>query len=171
MEKQNRPDALDRALTDLYRADVPQGYRAAWRAAVQREELPPMKQKQPLHKKPLWRVALPIAAALVLVFGAVTAGRLIPTVVNDTYYSSPAPMVQAKRGAAPGEGGGGSAPDSTQYAAESTYGMVANSDVEFAAMAPAGGAQPMAADARTANAGDTVGAAAGTATGCGTAAG
>ena len=70
MEKQNRPDALDRALTDLYRADVPQGYRAAWRAAVQREELPPMKQKQPLHKKPLWRVALPIAAALVLVFGA-----------------------------------------------------------------------------------------------------
>ena len=44
MEKHHVPDALDRALTDLYRTDVPDGYRAAWRAAVAREEASRMKQ-------------------------------------------------------------------------------------------------------------------------------
>ena len=44
MEKQSKPDALDRALTDLYRTDIPDGYRAAWRAAVQREEQTAMKK-------------------------------------------------------------------------------------------------------------------------------
>ena len=97
MEKQNRPDALDRALTDLYRTDVPESYRAGWRAAVKREEQIQMK-KQPLPKKTLWRVALPIAAALVLVFGAISAGNLIPTVMNDTFYSQPAPQPDAQKG-------------------------------------------------------------------------
>jgi len=108
MEKHTKPDALDHALTDLYRADVPEDYRVGWRAAVKREEQTQMK-KLPLHKKMLWRVVLPIAAALVLVFGAITAGNLIPTVVNDTFYSQPAPLPDAKKGT-----------DNNQYAADNT---------------------------------------------------
>ena len=65
MEKQHETDALDRALTDLYAADIPEGFRAGWRAALQREEQTPMKNpytaKQPRH--PFLRVALPVAAA------------------------------------------------------------------------------------------------------------
>ena len=37
MEKRPDSDQLDRALTDLYRTDIPEGYRAAWREAVARE--------------------------------------------------------------------------------------------------------------------------------------
>ena len=101
MEKQHEPDVLDRALTDLYHADIPEGYRAAWREAVKREEQTQMNQMhKPVRSKFLWRVALPIAAALVLVFGAITAGNLIPTVVTDTLMSSaPAPLPDAKKGA------------------------------------------------------------------------
>ena len=55
MEKQTAPDALDRALTDLYRIDLPDGYRAAWRAAVKREELKTM--NPPRRTSPFLRVA------------------------------------------------------------------------------------------------------------------
>ena len=90
MEKQPQSDALDRALTDLYRTDTPEGYRAAWRAAVKREEQASMTIPKP--KRTFWRIALPVAAALVLVVGAITAGNLIPTVVNDTFMSTREPM-------------------------------------------------------------------------------
>ncbi|MEA4929123.1 MAG: DUF4349 domain-containing protein [Candidatus Limiplasma sp.] len=95
MEKHNPPDALDRALTDLCRTPVPPGYRAAWRAAVQREEQTVMQQKKN-HLKPFWRVALPVAAALVLVVGALSAGSLIPTVVNETYSAAPVPAPRSE---------------------------------------------------------------------------
>ena len=98
MEQHNPPDALERALTDLYRTEIPDSYRAGWRAAIQREEQTHMKKTW--KHKTLWRVALPIAAALVLALGAITAGNLIPTVVNDTLYGAPDIMTSAKRGGA-----------------------------------------------------------------------
>ena len=101
MEKHNPPDALDRALTNLCRTPVPPGYRAAWRAAVQREEQTVMQQKK-TRLRPFWRVALPVAAALVLVVGALSAGTLIPTVVTESYSAAPmpAPRNEAKVAAA-----------------------------------------------------------------------
>ncbi|MDD3213500.1 MAG: DUF4349 domain-containing protein [Eubacteriales bacterium] len=84
MEKHN--DALDRALTDLYCSDIPEGCRASWRAAVKREEQQKMRTKQ--KRSTFWRVAIPVAAALVLVIGAITAGNLIPTVVEDNLYTT-----------------------------------------------------------------------------------
>lgn len=142
MEKQNRPDALDRALTDLYRTDVPESYRAGWRAAVKREEQTQMK-KQPLPKKTLWRVALPIAAALVLVFGAISAGNLIPTVMNDTFYSQPAPQPDAQKGT------GGN-----QYAADSGA-MESFADTAAYDTASVSAAPPMSEASRTSVAGGT----------------
>ena len=85
MEKQPYEDALDRALTDLYRTAVPEGFSARWRAAVQREELEIMHQspkaRKP-HRRSFLRALLPAAAALVLVLGAITAGNLVPTTLN-----------------------------------------------------------------------------------------
>ncbi len=128
MEKQHETDALDRALTDLYQADIPDGYRAAWRAAVLREERQTMKTQR--HTKALWRTLLPAAAALVLVIGALSAGNLIPTLVYNEPDYAPSPKVQASQ-----SGGGNSwAMDSAEsYAAlpEAEYGMTA--------AAPAGG--------------------------------
>ena len=86
MEKQNQPDALDRALTHLLQTEIPTGYRDGWREAIQREERNNMKAKS--KAKTLWRVALPVAAALVLVIGALSAGKLFPAVVTDTLYGS-----------------------------------------------------------------------------------
>lgn len=85
--------------------------------------------KQPTRKHPVWRVALPIAAALVLVFGAITAGNLIPTVVTDTLYSAPAPQPNAARKAAVGTPyaateSEASGANPTDYAALSSLGMV-----------------------------------------------
>lgn len=149
MEKQNKPDALDRALTDLYRADVPESYRAGWRAAVKREEQTPMK-KQPLPKKTLWHVALPIAAALVLVFGAITAGNLIPTIVNDTFYSQSAPLPAAKKGTG-----------DNQYASdtatmESFANTAAYGNAGVNAISSGGGSQPMAEASRSSVSGGTM---------------
>ena len=60
-------DALDHALTTLYQQDanVPARFGAAWRDAIRREEQIQMK-KQPFAKR-FWKIALPTAAALVLV--------------------------------------------------------------------------------------------------------
>lgn len=88
MEKPNQPDALDRALTHLLQAELPTEYRDGWREAIQREERNPMKAKS--NAKPLWRIALATAAALVLVIGALSAGRLFPAVVTDTLYDDAA---------------------------------------------------------------------------------
>lgn len=85
MEKQTKPDALDRALTDLYQTAVPEGYRARWRAAVQKEALTHMKKdtlSKPQTQRTLWRALLPAAAALVLVIGAITAGNVIPSIID-----------------------------------------------------------------------------------------
>lgn len=73
-------DALDRALTDLYKADVPAGYSAAWRDAVQREEKPPMKPTPRFAW--LRQAALPMAAAVVLVVGTLVTGTLSPKTTN-----------------------------------------------------------------------------------------
>lgn len=92
MEKHSQPDALDRALTSLYCADVPEGCRARWREAIVREEKETMKTKG--EYRPLWRVALPVAAALVLVVGAIAAGNLVPTIVSDTLSGAPLPALR-----------------------------------------------------------------------------
>lgn len=86
MEKQNQPDALDRALTNLLQTEIPPGYRDGWREAIQREERNNMKAKP--KAKTLWRIALSAAAALVLVIGALSAGNLFPSVVTDTLYGN-----------------------------------------------------------------------------------
>ncbi len=91
MEKRPERDALDRALTDLYRTDIPEGYRASWRAAVQREERQTMKPTP--KRRTFWRVALPVAAALVLVVGAVSVGNFMPTVTGVANNKIPAPSV------------------------------------------------------------------------------
>ena len=123
-------EILDRALTDLYRTDIPDGYRAAWRAAVQREEQTAMKPTP--KRNPFLRVALPIAATLVLVIGALSAGRLIPA---TTPASAPIP-----------------APKTTVVYDTAEYGSVSNRAVSFSApasdgaeSAPAGVATPFAA--------------------------
>lgn len=127
MEKQNATDALDRALTDLYRTDVPDGYRAAWRVAIAREEESRMKQTQ--TRRSLRRVALPVAAALLLVIGALSAGNLIPTVLNDSLSPAGAPYAnQVSATSAPSD-----------YVTEETASYEARSSL--AMMAPAGGAQ------------------------------
>lgn len=64
-------DALDHALAGLYRIQTPQGFDAAWRGAVKREELTQMK---PFTKRSAWRVALPAFAAVVLVVGTLLTG-------------------------------------------------------------------------------------------------
>ncbi len=76
MKKDTANDALDRALTDLYQADIPESFRASWRDAVKREEPPTMKS---IHF-PVWlkRTALPLAAAVVLVTGTLITGMLSP---------------------------------------------------------------------------------------------
>ncbi|MCE5342656.1 MAG: DUF4349 domain-containing protein [Eubacteriales bacterium] len=97
MEKHTESDTLDRALTDLYRCeDIPEGCRADWRAAVKREE----RQSMQTHRKskPFLRVALPLAAALVLVIGALSAGNLIPTIVSSSPSPVPAPKTQTSYG-------------------------------------------------------------------------
>lgn len=96
MEKHTAPDALDQALTSLYCQDVPEGCRAAWRAAIVREEKQTMKPKG--EHKSLWHVALPLAAALVLVVGAVTVGGRVPTVMPGTYYAAPVQRASAPAG-------------------------------------------------------------------------
>lgn len=94
MEKQTKPDALDRALTDLCRADVPETFHAAWCEAIRREEKQTIMKNR--RNKTLWRVALPMAAALVLVLGAVSVGNLIPKV---TYAPLAATEAQERYGA------------------------------------------------------------------------
>ena len=136
MEKQNKPDALDRALTDLYQMDVPNGYRAAWRAAVLREERQSMKKQR--QTRTLWRTLLPVAAALVLVIGAISAGNLIPTVVYDTLGGAPAPLPAAQYAKDGGSGGGGT----NSWAMDSAESYTALPEAEYGmtAAAPAGGA-------------------------------
>ncbi|MDD3412091.1 MAG: DUF4349 domain-containing protein [Eubacteriales bacterium] len=70
MEQNNR-DALDRELTALHSARAPEGFSAGWREAVRREEPERMKKT---HR--FWRAALPMAAALVLVIGAIATGSM-----------------------------------------------------------------------------------------------
>ena len=115
MEQQQHPDQLDRELTEHYRIDIPDGYRATWRAAVQREEQTKMK-RNPKHTTPVWRVALPIAAALVLVVGALSAGTLFPTVVYDS-LSTYAPNTRVA--AAPAAKSAGSSAANEMVSAES----------------------------------------------------
>jgi hypothetical protein len=110
MEKQTGNDALDCALTDLYRCeDIPEGCRADWRAAVKREE----RQTMQTHRRPnpFLRVALPIAAALVLVVGAISAGNLIPAVVSN----SPNPIAAAKTQSTDGSNDYGTYADTYEY--------------------------------------------------------
>ena len=84
MRKTETNDALDRALTNLYQADVPAGYQASWRDAVKREEPSDMKPSPGFS----WfrRAALPIAAAAVLVVGTLVTGALSPK-TTDTLPS------------------------------------------------------------------------------------
>jgi hypothetical protein len=90
MEKHTGNNALDRALTALYRCDdIPEGCRTGWREAVRREERQTMQKTR--KRSPFLRIALPVAAALVLVIGALSAGSLIPTVVTDNLSPVPAP--------------------------------------------------------------------------------
>lgn len=68
-------DALDRALTSLYRAEPPESFDNRWRAAIRREECVQMKTHTvPRQGKRLWRMALPMAATLVLVAGTLMTG-------------------------------------------------------------------------------------------------
>jgi hypothetical protein len=80
MRKTASDDALDRALTDLYQADVPAGYKASWRDAVKREEPSDMKPSPGFSR--FRRAALPIAAAAVLVVGTLVTGALSPRTSN-----------------------------------------------------------------------------------------
>ena len=82
MTKKASGDALDRALTTLYQADVPTGFQAAWRDAVKREEPSQMKPSNPPFAW-LRRAALPMAAALVLIAGTLITGSLSPQTESD----------------------------------------------------------------------------------------
>lgn len=124
MEKHTEHDALDRALTNLYHTEVPRGFGAAWREAVQREEQTVMKKH--LNQKTGLRVALSAAAAIVLVVGALGAGSLIPTVVTDTLYGEPSLRKGVSMNIAGGAAPGDSAPSMAFYTESgSTYAMSA----------------------------------------------
>lgn len=97
MEKHPEFDKLDRALAALHHADIPEGYRASWRAAVQREERQTMKPTP--KRRTFWRVALPAAAALVLLVGALSAGNLVPTVTGGGSVPAPNATQQYARSA------------------------------------------------------------------------
>jgi hypothetical protein len=110
MEKQTDNDALDCALTDLYRCDeIPEGCRADWRAAVKREERQTMQTHRRPH--PFLRAALPMAAALVLVVGAISAGNLIPAVVSG----SSSPVTASKTQASYSSNDSGTYADTYEY--------------------------------------------------------
>ena len=89
-------DALEHALTALYQkdADLPRGYAEAWRGAIRREERNNMK-KQPGR---FWKAALPVAAALVLVIGALSVndGALSPSVTRSDSAASRSASYAAK---------------------------------------------------------------------------
>ncbi len=73
------PTAMEQALRRLYTADVPDGFEAGWRAAIEREEysMTENKQHQPLRRT-LWRAALSAAAVLVLTLGSLWVGAEQP---------------------------------------------------------------------------------------------
>jgi len=74
MKQPTENDSLNRVLTDLYQADIPESFQASWRDAVKREEPSPMKFM------PVWlkRAVLPLAAVVVLVTGTLITGMLSP---------------------------------------------------------------------------------------------
>ncbi len=85
--KQNELDrTLDQALAGLY-GEVPSpGFDAAWRSAIKREEQMQMK-KTNVNITRVWKkYVLPVAAALVLIFGAQWAGNVMDDNVNMTEY-------------------------------------------------------------------------------------
>lgn len=98
-------DGLDRALTDLYRIQTPQGFDAAWRGAVRREEL---KQMKPSAKGRIWRAALPAFGALVLVVGTLLTGAGELGALPDRPESAAAPMAGNRAAKLEAYDGGGS---------------------------------------------------------------
>jgi hypothetical protein len=145
MKKTASNDALDRALTTLYQADIPAGYAASWRDAVKREETSEMKPF------PRWnwlkRAVLPAAAALVLVVGTLVTGEL------SSKTSSAPPPAGYDEAASIGE----------TYKAEDTaaYGLEKSADIQFA---PMPNAQNTMDTSARGSSGDTASAAAETAT-------
>ncbi len=91
MKHKPSSDALDRALTDLYQADVPQAYRASWRDVVKREESSDMKSIPRLAW--LRRAALPLAAAAVLLIGTAITGVIAPRTLESAPSQDYAPQV------------------------------------------------------------------------------
>jgi hypothetical protein len=143
MEKQTKPDALDRALTNLYRSDIPDGYRVAWRDAVKREEQKAMKPTP--KRRAFLRVALPLAAALTLLAGTLTAGNLIPTVLGN----APASVSAAKKTTADTATYGAS-DNAVVYSAAPALGMSADEST-----ASGGTARDLATDSGAQNTDDT----------------
>jgi len=70
---QEREVALERALTSLYDVQKPEGFDAAWRAAIHQEEHTPIK---PFRYTKYWKIAAPTFAALVLVAGSILTGAI-----------------------------------------------------------------------------------------------
>lgn len=69
--QRNEQDALDRALAGFFQVQTPQGFDAAWRGAVKREEL---KRMASSGKSRWWKAAVPAFAATVLVVGTLLTG-------------------------------------------------------------------------------------------------
>ena len=76
MKQKSSGDSLDRALTTLYQADVPEAFKTSWRDAVTREETKHMRPAPAFAR--FKRAALPVAAALVLIIGTVVTGIIDP---------------------------------------------------------------------------------------------
>lgn len=113
-------DALDHALTTLYQQDanVPARFGAAWRDAIRREEQIQMK-KQSFAKR-FWKIALPTAAALVLVVGALCTDAALPAPGAEDGVVASRSAYGAKYAAA------NTAGESVQYAADADYGVSAD---------------------------------------------
>lgn len=77
MNQNEQDKALDQALAGLY-GNVPSpGFDAAWRNAIKREEQMQMKKNNGNWTKVWKKYVLPVAAALVLIFGAQWAGDVM----------------------------------------------------------------------------------------------
>ncbi len=122
MQPENQND-LDKRLSRLYAAPVPESFETGWRADVRREES--MQSMNRVNWKPMWKRMAPALCALVLVTGSLWAGTLEK---QSDYAETQHAMVTATRMAASGASNGKMAANYSLMAAEESYDTAAAYD-------------------------------------------
>jgi len=115
---------LDKRLSRLYAAPVPESFETGWRADIRREES--MNTMKTGNGKMIWRKLVPALCAMVLVVGGMWAGTLEESVDQLTAYE-PA-MVTSSRSASGASNGAMNAKYSLMAAEEAAYDTAAAYD-------------------------------------------